>query len=74
MLSALAQNRGEVVARRQLVQAVWGAAPMSHGALDSLVNTLRMKLNAEQPGLISTIRGSGYSLNDESDPRKGSAS
>jgi DNA-binding response OmpR family regulator len=40
---------------------------MSHGALDTLVNSLRDKLNAGQPGLICTIRGSGYSLVDDSD-------
>lgn len=67
LLRALALRRGEVVPRRQLVQAVWGAEVMSHGALDTLVNSLRMKLNTEQRDLISTSRGSGYSLLDESE-------
>jgi DNA-binding response OmpR family regulator len=62
LLHALALNYGETVPRRQLMQAVWGADAMSHGALDTLVNSLRTKLSQEQPGLISTIRGSGYSL------------
>jgi two-component system copper resistance phosphate regulon response regulator CusR len=62
LLHALALRRGEVVRRRQLMQAVWGANPVSHGALDTLVNTLREKLADHQPGLISTVRGVGYSL------------
>lgn len=67
LLRALALHRGEVVTRRQLIQAVWGTEGMSHGALDTLVNSLRDKLNAVQPGLIATIRGSGYSLVEDSD-------
>ena len=67
LLRALVLHRGETVSRRQLVQAVWGGAAMSHGALDTLVNSLREKLNAEQPGLISTLRGFGYSLTDAPD-------
>jgi DNA-binding response OmpR family regulator len=70
LLRELAMNSGEVVSRRQLAQAVWGQAPMSHTSLDSLVNTLRGKLNAEQPGLISTIRGRGYLLTGDPEPRK----
>ena len=66
LLRALALNRGEIVSRRVLMQAVWGPAVTSHGALDTLVNTLREKLNEEQPELISTIRGSGYSLVEDS--------
>lgn len=64
LLRALTLHRGETVSRRQLAQAVWGAAAISHGALDTLVNSLRDKLNAQQPGLIVTVRGVGYSLAD----------
>jgi DNA-binding response OmpR family regulator len=67
LLRALALRRGEVVTRRQLIQAVWGNEGMSHGALDTLVNSLRDKLNAEQPGLIATVRGSGYLLVGDSE-------
>ena len=65
LLRALALHRGEVVSRRKLMQAVWGATAISHGALDTLVNTLREKLNAEKYGLIATVRGIGYSLVDD---------
>jgi DNA-binding response OmpR family regulator len=64
LLRALALHRGEIVPRRQLIQAVWGNEVKSHGALDTLVNSVRDKLD-EAPGLISTIRGSGYSLVEE---------
>jgi DNA-binding response OmpR family regulator len=70
LLRALALNHGEVVSRRKLVQAVWGTTVMSHSALDSLMNTLREKLHAEQPGLISTVRGIGYSLVESVAPRR----
>jgi DNA-binding response OmpR family regulator len=65
LLRTLALHRGEVVSRRKLMQAVWGATAISHGALDTLVNTLREKLNAEKYGLIATVRGIGYSLVDD---------
>jgi DNA-binding response OmpR family regulator len=62
LLRALALQMGEVIARRQLMQAVWGTTVISHGALDTLVNTLREKLAEWGPPLITTIRGVGYSL------------
>jgi DNA-binding response OmpR family regulator len=62
LLRALILRRGEVVPRRQLMQAVWGTTIVSHGALDTLVNTLREKLKGEQAALIATVRGIGYSL------------
>jgi DNA-binding response OmpR family regulator len=67
LLRALVLNRGEVVSRRQLMQAVWGTTIVSHGALDTLVNTLREKLKGQQAGLIATVRGIGYSLADHPD-------
>jgi DNA-binding response OmpR family regulator len=71
LLRALALRRGEIVPRRQLMQAVWGTATVSNGSLDTLVNSLREKLDAGQAGLLSTVRGSGYSLVEESElPRR----
>jgi DNA-binding response OmpR family regulator len=67
LLCALARDRGEVVSRRQLMKAIWSTTIVSHGALDTLVNTLREKLHAKQPGLISTARGIGYLLVEEAD-------
>jgi DNA-binding response OmpR family regulator len=67
LLRSLALDRGNVLTRRQLMHAVWGTTIVSHGALDTLVNTLREKLHAKQPGLISTARGVGYSLVEDAD-------
>jgi len=81
LLRSLALHRGETVSRRQLVQAIWGTTTISHGALDTLVNAVREKLNTEYPGPISTIRGVGYSLlehpkqhEDDAPPRKSTPS
>jgi two-component system copper resistance phosphate regulon response regulator CusR len=73
LLRSLAMHRGEIVTRRQLIQAVWGASVVSHGSLDTLVNGLREKLNDQQEGLISTVRGSGYALIKDAELRKFSA-
>jgi DNA-binding response OmpR family regulator len=67
LLRALILRRGEVVPRRQLMQAVWGTTIVSHGALDTLVNSLRDKLKSGHPGLIATVRGIGYSLAETGD-------
>ena len=73
LLRVLAMHLGEIVTRRQLIQAVWGASVVSHGSLDTLVNGLREKLNIQQEGLISTARGSGYTLVEDSEMRRVSA-
>jgi len=67
LLRALALNRGEIVTRRQLMQAVWGTTIVSHGALDTLVNALRVKLGSEHSAFIATARGAGYSLVENAD-------
>jgi DNA-binding response OmpR family regulator len=68
LLRALTLDRGEVVPRRQLMQAVWGTAAISSGALDTLVNTLREKLGNEA-SLVVTVRGVGYRLEEETEVR-----
>jgi DNA-binding response OmpR family regulator len=70
LLRALALKRGEAVSRRKLMQAVWGTTAIRPGALDTLMNTLRDKLDAEQTGLIATIRGIGYCLAEDTELRK----
>jgi two-component system, OmpR family, response regulator len=65
LLRALTLNRGEVVPRRQLIRAVWGITAVTSGALDTLLNTLREKMGPDACN-ISTIRGVGYRLEDES--------
>ena len=68
LLRALILNRGEIVSRRQLMQAVWGSTITSAGALDTLVNTLREKLNTGHLDPIRTVRGSGYTLVADQEP------
>jgi DNA-binding response OmpR family regulator len=70
LLHVLVLNRGGIVSRRQLMKAVWGTTAISNGKLDGLVNTLRDKFNPEYAGMISTIRGSGYSLLEEIEPQE----
>jgi DNA-binding response OmpR family regulator len=70
LLRVLALNQGETVSRRQLAQAIWGTTIITHGALDTLVNTVREKLHAEPDGLISSVRGVGYALADPGDARR----
>jgi DNA-binding response OmpR family regulator len=70
LLRTLAMNRGNIVSRRQLMQAVWGTATMIHGALDALVNAVRIKLKDEKPGLISAVAGVGYALLENAEAMK----
>jgi DNA-binding response OmpR family regulator len=64
LLLSLAGCAGKCVSRQNLMEAVWGANPeVSGGALDVLVNALRVKIDTpHEPKLIHTVRGSGYLL------------
>jgi DNA-binding response OmpR family regulator len=62
LLRELALHHGDVVPRRQLMQAVWGTAHVTQGALDTLVGVLRDKLDGAAASYIHTERGSGYAL------------
>jgi DNA-binding response OmpR family regulator len=70
LLRALALHQGETVTRRQLAQAIWGTTIITHGALDDLVNTVREKLSARPDGLITTVRGVGFSLANHDTARR----
>lgn len=74
LLRTLAIHRGEVVSRRQLMQAVWGSTISAPGSLDTLVNAVRDKLSASKMELIVTIRGVGYRLDSEQEGSGYSAS
>jgi DNA-binding response OmpR family regulator len=64
LLGCLMRNVGRCVARRQLMESVWGADhAIGATALDVLVNSLRIKIDGPfKSKLISTVRGSGYIL------------
>jgi len=61
LLSTLIQSKDRPVARQALMEALWGSDPaVTTGALDTLVNALRSKL--DHPQSIRTLRGVGYTL------------
>jgi len=62
LLLTLAERRGRVQARRQLLQSVWDAAPdIQTRTVDMHVQRLRAKLGAAGE-LIETVRGFGYRM------------
>jgi DNA-binding response OmpR family regulator len=65
LLAFLAQNRGHVFSRDQLLERVWGYAFNGDSrTVDVHVRWLREKLEDQpsQPKLIETVRGVGYRL------------
>lgn len=59
VLSILARHAGQVVSRRNIEEAVWGAVNNSASrSLNVHMTTLRAKIN--RPALIQTVHGFGY--------------
>jgi two-component system, OmpR family, alkaline phosphatase synthesis response regulator PhoP len=68
LLVALASNRGRVLTRGQLLQAVHGVAFESYErAIDAHIKNIRRKLETHQgaPSYIETLYGVGYRFKDE---------
>ena len=64
MLKALAENRGRVVSREQLLQKVWGGEYFGEiRVVDVHLGHVRQKLGRDD--LIATVRGVGYRFEDE---------
>jgi two-component system alkaline phosphatase synthesis response regulator PhoP len=64
LLKALAENRGRVVTREQLLDKVWGGEYFGEmRVVDVHLGHVRQKLG--DPGLIATVRGVGYRFQDE---------
>jgi two-component system alkaline phosphatase synthesis response regulator PhoP len=64
LLKALAENRGRVISREQLLQKVWGGEYFGEiRVVDVHLGHIRQKLGRE--GLIATVRGVGYRFEDE---------
>ena len=61
LLSALAQARGDVVTKDELMLAVWPNAIVEENAIQVHVTALR-KLLGVDARLLSTVRGLGYRL------------
>jgi two-component system alkaline phosphatase synthesis response regulator PhoP len=64
LLRALAENRGRVLTREQLLDKVWGGEYFGEmRVVDVHLGHVRQKL--EIPDLIATVRGVGYRFQDE---------
>ena len=64
LLAYLIRNAGQVLSRRQILDAVWGAEPdVYSNIVDLYVSYLRRKLAAVgRGGRLRTVRGVGYTL------------
>lgn len=68
LLRVLAQNRGRVLSREQLIEQVWGYDYYGDDrVVDVHIARLRKKIedDANSPALLSTVRGAGYRFEDE---------
>lgn len=64
LLRALAENRGRVLTREQLLEQVWGGSYFGEiRVVDVHLGHVRQKLGRQE--LIATVRGVGYRLEDE---------
>ena len=68
LLQALAEHRGRVLSREQLLERVWGHDFYGEDrVVDVHLGHIRKKIEADpsQPALIVTVRGVGYRFEDE---------
>ena len=64
LLRALAENRGRVLSREQLLEKIWGSEYFGEmRVVDVHLGHVRQKLGNE--ALIATVRGIGYRFEDE---------
>ncbi len=64
LLLALAENRGRVLSREQLLERVWGGSYFGEmRVVDVHLGHVRQKLGS--PEIIATVRGVGYRFDDE---------
>lgn len=64
LLRALAENRGRVLSREQLLEKVWGGEYFGEmRVVDVHLGHVRQKLG--NPDFIATVRGVGYRFDDE---------
>lgn len=66
LLEFLMTHPGEVFTRRQLLDQVWGKDSTDEGAVTVCIARVRRALGQEHgDGLIRSVRGAGYSLDDD---------
>jgi len=64
LLRVLAENRGRVLSREQLLERIWGADYFGETrVVDVHLGHVRQKLGNDS--LIATVRGVGYRFEDE---------
>ncbi len=64
LLKVLAENRGRVLTREQLLETVWGGAYFGElRVVDVHLGHIRRKLGSES--FVATVRGVGYRFEDE---------
>jgi two-component system, OmpR family, alkaline phosphatase synthesis response regulator PhoP len=64
LLRVIAENRGRVLTREQLLEKVWGGNYYGEmRVVDVHLGHVRQKLGVE--GLITTVRGVGYRFEDQ---------
>lgn len=65
LLLFLAQNKGKVCERKQIIEQVWDIHfDYNTSVIDVYINALRKKLNLKEGEFIKTIRGVGYILEE----------
>ena len=69
LLECLMRHAGRVVSRHSLIDAVWGLdREIEENTLDAFIRLLRRKVDGERKeSLIRTVRGIGYTLEEESE-------
>jgi two-component system OmpR family response regulator len=62
LLSVLAQHRGQVLSKIQLLTQVWGFEAYATNVVEVHMSSLRRKLEAHGSRLVHTVRSVGYTL------------
>ena len=62
LLSMLLEQAGEVLTKRELIEALWPGRVVTDGVLTNAVNKLRAALNDDPPQIVRTVHGHGYKL------------
>lgn len=64
VLALLASHAGSVIAKRELLAAIWGSETGDPNVVEVNVSTLRRKLERHGPRIVQTVRGLGYRLGE----------
>lgn len=65
LLVALARNAGRVVSKARLLGLVWGDEAVDENLVEAHISSLRRRLGPGGSGVIRTVRGVGYVLQDD---------